>query len=178
MKVFKFFIFALFIGAPSLLILGAIFMDDWRMIFKHGIDDFLGACLLTGSFVIWIYRKFILTGVTNKMLSDAFGGAGDLAKLIKNKSNKNDRQKFSNIPNTLFKGVVITGAVNAVFMPVIIPAHGCNVHGVVPKGIGQWEVHYSVPILVGIQKNIISRNSSGFTHSEHWFDVKWPNPFM
>lgn len=178
MKIFKFLIFSLLIGVPSSLILGTVFMDDWRMIFMHGIDDFFGLSLLTGSLVIWIYRKFILTGITNKMISDASEGAGDLAELVKTNTKKKDYQRFSKIPNTLVKGVAITGAVNAVSMPIIIPAHGCQVHGAVPKGIGQWEVHYSVPSLAGIQKNIISRNSSGFSHGEHWFDVKWPTPFL
>jgi hypothetical protein len=178
MKIIKFIINSLLIGIPSSLFLGMLFMDEWRMVFMHGYDDFLGLSLLTGAFVIWIYRKFISTGVANEIITDASKSAVELTKILKSKQgNINYKQKFKTT-STLGKGVALTGAANVVAMPIIIPAIGCQVHGAVPKGISQWEIHYSVPSLSGVQKNVISRNSTGFSHGEHWFDIKWPIPFL
>jgi len=71
------------------------------------------------------------------------------------------------------KVAAVGAAVNVYNPPVVIPKTGGGVvHGVVPKGFG-WEVHFSVPGNSMIQKNKLTRSTSGFTSGGATFEVRW-----
>jgi hypothetical protein len=71
------------------------------------------------------------------------------------------------------KGVVAGAAVNAYNPPVVFPrSGGGKVLGVVPKGMG-WEVRYTIPGNSMVQKNKLTRSTSGFSNGAASFEVRW-----
>jgi hypothetical protein len=175
------------IGAVTALLFTVVSPSaKFSTLLSRGIFDFLILSALLGSF-IW----FIVGRLFKSQFKET---ASDLKKIMTdlsdNKQSPSDIDTSSKVQvakkistkekdgalETVAKVLVAQAAFNAAVRPIVVQVNGGTVHGVVPKGTLNWEIHYTVPGNNIVQKHRISRNTTGFNHGPYQFRITWPSP--
>ena len=71
------------------------------------------------------------------------------------------------------KAYAAATVLNAIRPPTVIPLDGGQVHSVIPKGMYEYEVQFSVPGNTMIHKHRFKRGTTGFSQSGR-FRIDWP----
>jgi len=158
----------------------------------HGILDFVLLCAFLGSLLLWFWRKL---GLGSKYYSDTKKDVGEALsetkKLIESTKSSSSKQqtvstnaingttikkpKKKSILSAVAQAAAAQASYNAVSNPIVVPLNGGTVHGATPKGINQWEIHYSVPGDNRVHRSKYGRGTVGFTHGQYQFRITWPS---
>jgi hypothetical protein len=158
----------------------------------HGMLDFVLLCAFLGSLLLWFWRKLgpgsKYYADTRKEFGEALTETKKLSESTKKSSNKQqavstetvdvtniNKPKKKSILSAVAQAAAAQAAYNVVSNPVVVPLNGGTVHGANPKGIGQWEIHYSVPGDSRVHKSKYRRGTVGFTHGKYQFRITWPS---
>jgi hypothetical protein len=131
----------------------------------HGMLDFVLLCAFLGSLLLWFWGR--LGSRSNKQQAVSTDNTVDVTNIKK--------PKKKSILSSVAQAAAAQAAYNVVSNPVVVPLNGGTVHGANPKGIGQWEIHYSVPGDSRVHRSKYRRGTVGFTHGKYQFRITWPS---
>ena len=190
MKSIVFILKSTLIGIISFFIVSA-FTDDYgfnEIIFRDGRAEwfeFIIASFIIGAFVLGLLKGLIpeIKKAPGEIMEEINKFNRDMEETwgscdIETSENKPKKKKKEGFLSSMGKVVAGTAAANAVLKPIVIPLNGGVVHGMVPRGMMDWEIQYSVPGHTGTHKTKVSRGTTGFSHGGYQFRVEWPKPFV
>jgi hypothetical protein len=158
----------------------------------HGLFEFVLLCAFLGGLLVWFFTKLGSGSEhyenTKKDVGEAVTEIKKLRASAKRSSKEqqavpNDTVDGTNTKRLKKKSVLIAVAqvtaaqatYNAVSNPIVVPLNGGTVHGANPKGMNQWEIHYSVPLDSQVHRKKYGRGTVGFNHGQYQFRITWPS---
>ncbi len=158
----------------------------------HGLFEFVLLCAFLGGLLVWFFTKLgpgsehyantkkdVVEAVTEikKLRATAERSSKEQQTVLTDSVDvtTTKKPKKKSVLTAVAQAAAAQAAYNVVSNPIVVPLNGGTVHGANPKGMNQWEIHYSVPGDSSVHRKKYGRGTVGFNHGQYQFRITWPS---